>query len=185
MEEIWKDIEGFEGIYQISNYGRLKSLSRSVKIKSGFRTTKEKIIKPSIGTCGYYQYPLTNGGVRKTILIHREVAKAFVNNPNNLCEINHKDENKLNNFFGNLEWCDKKYNNTYKDRKKREIETQRNTHPSRKRILQIDENNYVVCEYQSIREAERMTGIRHSNICETLKGRRKSAGGYYWEYVSD
>lgn len=185
MEEIWKNIKGFEGLYQISNYGRLKSLSRQVKNKNGFRITKEKIIKPAIGSCGYYQYPLTKNGTKKTILVHREVAKAFVDNPNNLYEINHKDENKLNNFFENLEWCNRRYNNTYKDRKEREIETQRNTHPSRKKIEQIDKSGYVVANYQSIREAERMTGIIHNNICECLKGRRKSAGGYYWKYISD
>ena len=183
MEEVWKDIKGFENIFQISNYGRLKSLSRLVKIKGGkYRLKKEKIIKPSIGTCGYYQYPLRYNNVSKTILIHIEVAKAFVPNDNKLSEVNHKDENKLNNFFENLEWCTRSYNNNYKNRKKREIETQINTHPSRKEVQQIDKEGNVIATFQSERDAERVTGICHNNICDCLKGRRKSAGGYFWKY---
>lgn len=185
MEEIWKDIDGFEGVYQISNYGRLKALSKQLKGRNGYRNIKEKVLKPSIGTCGYYQYPLTHNGVKKTILIHREVAKAFVDNPNELYEINHKDEDRLNNHFENLEWCERKYNNLYNDRKKREIETQINTHPSRKGVEQVDENGNIIGTYQSERDAERKTNIPHNNICDCIKGKRKSAGGYYWRLVSD
>ena len=182
MNEIWKDIKQFEGAYQISNYGRLKSLNRLVKVGNGFRLVKEKILKPIVGTCGYYQYPLKHNGVKKTILIHQEVAKAFLENPNNLNEINHKDENRLNNYFENLEWCDREYNNSYRDRKKREIETQRNTHPSRKMIEQVDKNGCVVGTFQSEREAERMTNIPHNNISGCIKGKRKTAGEYIWRY---
>lgn len=185
MKEIWKDIDGFEGIYQISNYGRLKALSKQLKGRNSYRNVKEKVLKPAIGTCGYYQYPLSHNSKKKTILIHREVAKAFVDNPNELYEVNHKDENRLNNHFENLEWCDRSYNNSYNDRTKRAAETQRNTHPSRKAVEQIDKNGNIVATYQSEREAERISGIIHNNICECIKGKRKSAGGYFWRLVSN
>lgn len=185
MEEIWKDIKGFENVYQISNYGRLKSLNRFVKNRNGVRLVKEKILKPVVGTCGYFQYPLKHNGIGKTILIHIEVANAFIENPENFHEVNHKDENKLNNYFKNLEWCNRSYNNTYKNRKQREIETQRNTHPSRKKIQQINKNGDIVNIFNSEREAERITGILHNNISNCINGNRKTAGGYFWELVPD
>lgn len=184
MEE-WKDIKGFEKVYQISNYGRLKSLERLAKIKNGYRKVKERILKPSIGTCGYFQYPLKYNGKKKTILIHIEVAKCFIENKNGFKEVNHKDEKKLNNFVENLEWCDRKYNNIYGKRKENEIKTQQNTHPSRKKIQQFNKNGDLIAVYQSEREAERYTKILHNNISNCVKGKRKTAGGYIWKELSD
>lgn len=180
MTEIWKDIEGFEGAYQISNLGNLKSLARIVKNGRGFRKVGERILKPVVGTCGYYQYPLKQGNKHKTILIHIEVAKAFIYNPYSYIEVNHKDENRLNNSVSNLEWCTRQYNNTYLKRKQREIETQQNTHPSNKKIQQYTKNGVLIKEYQSLREAERETKINHSNISDCINNKRKSAGGFIW-----
>ena len=180
MTEIWKDIEGFEGAYQISNLGNLKSLARLVKNGRGVRRVSERILTPVIGTCGYYQYPLKQGEKHKTILIHIEVAKAFIDNPYSYSEVNHKDENRLNNNVNNLEWCTRQYNNTYLDRKQREIETLRNTHPSRKGVKQYTKNGELIKEYQSLQEAERETKVNHCNISDCLNGKRKSAGGFIW-----
>lgn len=103
MQEIWKDIEGYEGCYQVSNLGRVKSL------KFG----KEKILTPTINSRGYYHTCLRKDGRSDTVYIHRIVAKAFLPNPDNLPLINHKDEDKTNNRVDNLEWCSVYYNLHY------------------------------------------------------------------------
>lgn len=185
MEEIWKDIDGFENAYQVSNYGRIKSIGRYVNHISGKRFVKERILKPRVGTSGYYQYPLNLSGRAKTILIHREVAKAFLPNPNNLPQVNHKDENKLNNYFENLEWCDGMYNENYGTKKKREIETQQKTHPHNKAVVQMTKDGKVMASFISIRWASRELGIPHPNISECVNGKRKTAGGYVWRFKDD
>ena len=108
MKEIWKDIEGYEGLYQISNLGRVKSFPRK-----GTHTTKERIIKFAKSNKGYLIAILKNNDVQKAFSVHRLVAKAFIPNPNNLPQVNHKDENKENNNVNNLEWCNNWYNSHY------------------------------------------------------------------------
>lgn len=104
--EIWKDIEGYEGLYQVSNYGRVKSLGNEA-------SRKEKIRKVRFNNDGYPVIYLHKNGEKKFFLIHRLVAQTFIPNPNNLPEINHKDECKTNSFVENLEWCDRLYNINY------------------------------------------------------------------------
>lgn len=94
MTEIFKDIQGYEGLYQISNTGKVKNIIRN------------SILKPGIGTTGYYLVILCKNKVKKTSKVHRLVAKAFIENPDNLPFVNHKDSNRLNNHISNLEWCD-------------------------------------------------------------------------------
>lgn len=111
--EIWKDIENYKGIYQVSTFGRVKSLSRYFVRSNGEPLfCKSKILKPQI-IRGYYYVRLQYKGDYKTILLSRLVAQAFIPNPDNLPEVNHKDENKLNNRVDNLEWCTRKYNINY------------------------------------------------------------------------
>ena len=113
MEE-WRDIEGYEGLYQISNLGRVKSFPRP--------TTPGGILKTIKRKDGYCSIKLSKNGKVKKVLVHRLVAKAFIPNTNNLPIINHKDENPLNNNVDNLEWCDYKYNNNYGTLSKRKSE---------------------------------------------------------------
>ena len=130
MEEIWREIKGYEGLYQVSNLGRVKSLEREIVYSDG-RVYKYKslIIKPSFNKrTGYYSTCLRKNGKPKTFRLNRVVAQAFLPNPNNLPSVNHKDENKLNNSVwvnedgsidfekSNLEWCDDKYNSNYGNR---------------------------------------------------------------------
>lgn len=108
IEKIWKPIIGYENLYKINNYGEVLSLRSN------------KILKPNDNGIGYFIIQLCKNGKRKNYLIHRLVAEHFLDNPNNLPEVNHKDEDKSNNFVNNLEWCKHKYNMNYKQLQKRQ-----------------------------------------------------------------
>ena len=108
IEKIWKPIIGYENLYKINNYGEVLSLRSN------------KILKPNNNGIGYFIIQLCKNGKRKNYLIHRLVAEHFLDNPNNLPEVNHKDEDKSNNFVNNLEWCKHKYNMNYKQLQKRQ-----------------------------------------------------------------
>lgn len=114
MEEIWKSIEGYEGIYQISNLGNVKSLYRLVKHKTGTRVINEKILKQG-NSGGYLNVELANDGINTMCLVHRLVAKGFIPNPENKPCINHIDGNTFNNNINNLEWCTYSENNLHAD----------------------------------------------------------------------
>ena len=163
MEEIWRDIKGFEGKYMVSNLGRAKSLNYN-------NTGKEGIMKPQDNGDGYLFVQLCKDGKVKNCRINRLVAMAFLPNPNNLPEVNHKDENTKNNRVDNLEWCTRQYNVDYS---------------LSKAVIGIDKVSGLILEFPSTREAERQTGISKGNICDCLKGRVKSAGGFYWHYASE
>ena len=114
MEE-WKSIPGYEGLYEVSSYGRVKSLEISYIRKNGIMDQKsEMILSPKNNGTGYFTVCLYKNKIHKYYLIHRLVAEAFLPNPDNLPEVNHKDEDKSNNRVDNLEWCDRKYNLNYK-----------------------------------------------------------------------
>lgn len=117
MEEIWKDIKGFEGLYQVSNIGRIKSLSREAICNSACnikRLTKEKVLANVVSNNGYIFTSLRDSnGNKYTKRVHRLVAEAFIDNPNNYPIINHKDCNRSNNCVENLEWCTYEYNVRY------------------------------------------------------------------------
>lgn len=116
MKEIWKDIKGYEGIYQVSNLGSVRSLERKIMHGDGKPyTVKEKMLKPAITSHGYQSVHFSIDNLAKIFKVHRLVAEAFIENPNNLPSINHKDEIKTNNAVENLEWCTVQYNNTYGD----------------------------------------------------------------------
>ena len=178
--ERWRDIEGYEGLYQISSCGRVKSLERYKNGKSGSNIfMKERILKPRKTSDGYLQVTLCKDCNSKQPLIHRLVAQAFIPNPNNLPQVNHKNEDKQSNFVCNLEFCDCKYNINYGSHNERMKKSQINNPSKSKKVLCIETN--VI--YESTREAERQTGIRHSNISSCCNGKLKTAGGYPWKYV--
>ena len=115
MEEIWKDIKNYEGVYQVSNLGNIRSLSRNIiqghfSENKYFRSVRYRIIKPAINRCGYKTVSLCYNGKKKTKSIHRIVAEAFIPNLNKLPVINHIDGDKTNNKVENLEWCTYKHN---------------------------------------------------------------------------
>lgn len=178
-QEIWKDIKGYEELYQVSNMGRIKSLKRKAKNKNGYRITNEKIIKPVLtSTCKYYTVGLCKNKKRKILLVHRLVAQAFIPNPNNYKEVNHKDENKQNNNVNNLEWCNHQYNMHYgKCLKMISI----NQH--RKKINQYDLEGNFIKQWESVSDIKKELNI--TNIASCCKGRYKQCNGYIWKYVND
>ena len=167
--EIWKDIEGYEGLYQVSNQGNVKSLKRKYVLA-------DKILIPRIDTDGYALVNLSKHNKKTTFKIHRLVAETFIPNPDNLPEINHKDENKLNNKADNLEWCDRKYNNTYGTRqnlyKVLPQNKKNNTYTSK--AIQCIETGII---YPSISEAQRQIKCR-------INLKQKTSGGYHWKYIN-
>ena len=180
MEE-WKDIEGYEGIYQVNSDGRVKSLDRII---SGYHTNnfhaRGRIIKPTICVNGYAEVHLCRNGKRKVFLIHRLVAKHFIPNPDNLPEVNHKDENPKNNAAYNLEWCTSKYNANYGTRNARCYEGNRKYF---KPVWQIDRaTGKKIKKWECIKDASRTLKIRDEQISRVCKGKNKSAGGFIWEY---
>ena len=186
MEE-WKDIEGYEGKYMVSNLGNVKSLSYN-------KTGKEKIMKPVKNNRGYLHVILCKEGKVKAYTVHRLVATAFIPNTENLPEVNHIDEDKNNNSVENLEWVSSKYNINYGTRNKKAGEKLRGRKHSEehnrkiaeklsKPIYGINKVNGLIVEFPSTQEAERITGIDHSSIAKCCKGKLKSAGGFYWMYA--
>ena len=117
-EEIWRPVVGYEGLYEVSSYGRVRSMDRYVKYSNGrINLHKGRILSPGKDTNGYLQVILTCNGKHKSIKVHRLIVQAFIPNPDNLLEVNHKDEDKTNNSVDNLEWCTRKYNINYGSRK--------------------------------------------------------------------
>lgn len=111
--EIWKSIKNFECLYEVSNYGNVRSVSRKVLNNgsySGYTNIKSKVLKQTKNRLGYHVLTLFKNGKRHFKIVHRLVAEAFLDNPNNYSEVNHKDLNKSNNYFANLEWCSREYN---------------------------------------------------------------------------
>lgn len=120
MEVVWKDVMGYEGIYQVSNYGEVLRL-RSLDSRGHLRNSK--ILKQTKTKDGYMQLGLHKNGKEQKVLVHQLVAMVFLDNPNNYVEVNHKDENKQNNSVSNLEWCNHKYNANYGTSQARRIIT--------------------------------------------------------------
>ena len=156
--ETWKSIAGYEGIYEVSDQGRVKSL------KYG----KERILKPRKDSCGYLQVNLCKDGQKKMSLVHRLVSEAFIPNPNNLETVNHKDEVKTNNVASNLEWMSRVDNKRYS---------------ANKSVKMFDKSTgELLATFPSLMEAERVTGIDNRNISKCCMGKYKSSGGYIWRY---
>lgn len=167
MIEVWADIKGYEGLYQVSNLGRVKSLPRR-----GTYSTPH-ILTPSEDKSGYLLIGLVKNSIRKTKRIHRLVAEAFIDNPDKLAEINHIDENKHNNHVSNLEWCTHQYNINYGSR----------TEKTQKPVMQFNKAGVLLATYKGLNEIKKALKIKNiSNISDVCKGKRKSAYGYVWKF---
>lgn len=191
--EIWKDIQGYEGLYQVSNMGRIKSLPRIVERNGQKMRLKATVLRPQKCTNGYLFVCLSNRGEVKQFLIHRLVANAFI--PNGNGEINHIDENKANNALYNLEWLSHSENirhGTCIERSKRN-HNQRGCNnpmygrtgsksPQAKRIIQCDMDGKPIASYDSIIEAAQAMERNAQSISNALKGRTKHCKHFIWKY---
>ena len=171
MREKWKDIEGYEGKYKVSNFGRVLSLERKCKhSKKGEKIVPERILKAGKDKDGYLQVQLCKNGTSKMFKVHKLVARAFLKNPFDLPSINHIDENKQNNRADNLEFCTPKYNNNYGTAKQRAGEKHR------KPVICVE----TAVVYPSLKQAKMGTGAGH--ISECCKDERRTSGGYHWRF---
>ena len=163
MSEVWRDIEGYEGLYQVSDQGRVKS----------FKWNKERFLKPSMDKDGYLLVTLCAGGKPKTLKVHRLVCEAFHENPDNKPQVNHINEDKTDNRACNLEWCTCKQNVNHGSRNERVS----------KPVGQYSLDGKLIKLWPSTMEAERQAGFNHGNISQVANGKYKQAYGCIWKYV--
>lgn len=178
MEEVWKDISGYEGLYQISNYGMVKSLHFG----------KEKILKPSVNSSGYYRVFLKGNGKSKRPFIHRLVAETFLEKIDNKNVVNHIDNNPKNNKVCNLEWVTQDENMAYMAKQGRSnkkgtwlekiIESNKKNYVP---IIKMNQNNEILKRYEKLTDVKK-DGYRPGDVCKCCQGERKTAGGFRWRY---
>ena len=185
MQEQWKDVKGYEEYYQVSNTGKIKSIKY------------EKLLKPKLTKYGYREVGLSKNGESKYFKVHRLVAFAFVENPNTeyFNQVNHKDEDKTNNAYTNLEWCDCKYNINYGtgheravaniDYKQKILNTDWDKMREKmyKPVIQKEKSGVVVKTYQSAKHAGAELGINQWNIGLCCRGKQKTVAGFKWEFA--
>ena len=184
--EIWKDVENYEGLYQVSNLGRVRSLERDVFFPNGtIHHLKEKMLAPNLDRYGYQYVQLYKNGKSKGMFVHRLVAMAFIPNLENKSQINHKNEVKTDNVVENLEWCTSVYNINYGTRTTRAVQNRRSyklgNNPSAKAVFCEELNKTFDCA----KRAEQELGIWGTSIIKVCKGKRKTAGGFHWRYAND
>lgn len=157
-------------MYQVSNIGRVRSFNN--------RASKERILKPYLNKRKGYLYVFLSGKNKKNVRINRLVAEAFIPNIDGLPQVNHLDTNKLNNCVSNLEWC------TGSENMKHAYKNGLNAPPRHdKKIAQVNKDtNEIIRTFDSIAEAKKV--YNNANICQVLKGRRKTAKGFKWVYVN-
>ena len=178
--EVWKDIEGYEGLYQVSNLGRVRGLDRMVFNKRGSKTiVNGRILKQKTDRYGYKCVCLSKDSKSKHFAVHRLVAQAFIPNPENKPTVNHINEIKDDNRVDNLEWMTVAENNQYGTRNQRMGKTQQRA------VIQYTLSNDYIAKYESIQEASIKTNMSEAAIINICKGRQKHPKRYIWRYVND
>ena len=178
MKEIWKDVFGYEGTYQVSNLGNIKTFNWK-------NTGKERVMRPAVDGSGYLRTMLAKDGVNKTVKIHRLIAETFIDNPENKAEVNHIDGNKTNNRVDNLEWSTRAENINHAIKNGlfagclKAIE--KSNTKLMKPIIAIDIHTGQSIYFKSIRDAERALNTKHIN--KVIRGERKQANGYTFKYA--
>ena len=180
MNEIWKSIKGYEGLYEISNLGNVRSQERIVPRGNHYIRIEERILKPGKDKDGYLQVMLSKNGIQKIKKVHRLVAEYFIENNNSLPMVNHKNEIKDDNRVENLEWCDVVYNNNYGTARERSNFTQSVKYG--KSVIKKDLNGNVLNKYPSLRYAGRKNNTTATQIRRVCQGKQRTCMGYVWEF---
>lgn len=216
VEVVRKPVKGYEGYYEVDQFGRVFGLNRIVEVEDNGRVyqkpVKGKQMKQSVHTAGYKTVSLTKKGKTKTEFVHRIVAQAFLDNPNNLPFVNHRDEDRTNNFVENLEWCTVSYNSTYnnvhkkrakklvgiphtdehKEKISKSLKEYYQTNKSasigrvskkKKRVIGVKGNE--VFHFDSICEASKFVNGARANITRSCNSEFKTAYGYKWMFEND
>lgn len=180
-KEVWKPIPGYEGLYEVSNKGRVKSIKKVIVDSIGRkRTIHERIRKATQTNKGYLRVMLCDSkGNNKLLRVHRLVAEAFIPNPENKPQVNHKDEDKTNNHVENLEWMTAKENLNFGTRNARSAKSRS------KPVAQYTKDGKLVKIWQSTREAGRELNISNGNISSVARGMHKTCCGFVWKYVEN
>ena len=186
--EIWKAVEGYEGLYEVSNLGRVRGLDRFVRHSGEYqRKAKGIVLKEATNSTGHYStVKLNKNGVSKQHKVHRLVALAFIENPNGYKEINHKDENKQNNCVENLEWCTRKYNENYgtkRERWSRNIDRESQARKVSKAVYQVSPDGNIVKRWDSIVQIHKELGYSSGNISMCCNGKIKRVYGFLWRFA--
>lgn len=175
-EENWRWVEGYEGLYMVSDKGQVMSVPKRAARSNGCKVSYEgKLLQPAKNKKGYLIVGLSRDGALSTKAVHRLVAEAFLQNNDNLPCVNHIDEDKSNNHAENLEWCSIEYNNNYGTRNERISATA-------SRAVQMILDGKVIAEYPSAKKAHEATGATPSHVNECCNGKRKTANGFEWRY---
>ena len=182
--EVWKDVVGFEGLYRVSDKGKVHSVARKDSIG---RKCGGRMLTPRYDKDGYLRVTLHKNGKHKTRFIHRLVAGAFVPNPNGYSEINHRDENKVNNYANNLEWCTREYNNNYGTRSERSGQAQ----SKKVKAINIETNEVITFNstvevgrkgYDQGGVAKACRGVYKGRAGKLVGGDGRTYKGYRWSY---
>lgn len=190
MKEIWKDIKGYEGLYQISSFGNVKSLDRYIINKNGDKQYfPGKYLTQGISD-NYLKVILSKNNKQRTFRVHILVARAFIPNPENKPEVNHIDGNKKNNKVNNLEWNTRSENEFHAYRnglakpsnKQKQAVAKYAKENYSKKVVQYSLNGEFIKEWNSMHDVWRELGIRPSYICRCCKGLRNQTYGYIWKY---
>lgn len=185
MKEIWKDVIGYEGLYQVSNLGKIK---RVMFTNGKYSFKKERLLNKFLIN-GYEKVELNKNGIGKPKFIHRLVAEAFIPNPENKLQVNHIDGNKQNNCISNLEWATPSENTKHAYMtglaKSPNINKYGNLNHSSKEVIQYDLKNIKIKTYGSTKEVMRVTGYDSSCIARCCRGKLKTAYGYVWRYANE
>lgn len=184
--EYYKPIDGYHGLYEVSTLGNVRRVTRKVSHIDHFITIKSRILKPYLGTSGYYTVTLSKEGKRRKFSVHRLVATTFIKAHNDKPCVNHKDGNKLNNEVSNLEWS------TYSENNKHAYDSNLKVgywtgkfgkkHHNSKAVCQYSVQGIFIKEFGSIMEARRETGVNDTSISRCCRNKQKTAGNYIWKY---